>query len=443
MKFIYYFYLLIIVSKIILSCNRADDFVENDKIGIQPTNSFNRTLSGPINRITATQWILNETASAESEKKRAMLSLSFADQNPVGLRLHANTRLTINVTILSGNALPTLVIGTYDREAVTIHQLKEGNNSIINPNGGDLYLKFSSDHPSASNSVKVDFKEGYSTIPFYILGVNSNAQWKEMLASSSAPNAILVSHKSFIVCSREIAKKYENKNQDLVLSRIDLALSIENSIGYMDVPTPWTGNVMIIERKSGYMDSESDGKIRVIGSQFERVLDPDVIQNNGWGLFHEMGHHHQMYNWNFDAVHEVNPNIYTLAVMRTMKPGYKWLTGSNWTDLQKYFEKSSRDYTASTTSGEVRLALYEQLRLAFGEGFFINLHKLIRQDRPNAVNNEQKMRVLMIYASKASGFNLSSFFKKYGFKVNQSIYNEINALNLPNFPADITTYKEP
>ncbi|MNY53413.1 hypothetical protein D3C86_1891670 [compost metagenome] len=57
-------------------------------------------------------------------------------------------------------------------------------------------------------------------------------------------------------------------------------------------------------------------------------------------------------------------------------------------------------------------------------------------------NDEEEKRLFMINASKLSNTNLVSFFKAWGFTVNASVYDEINALNLPEPATDLTTLRD-
>ncbi|ASZ12240.1 M60 family metallopeptidase [Chitinophaga pendula] len=386
-----------------------------------------------------TEWTLTERPTGQAEASRLIFSLRTADFDPVGLRATANQPLLVNVTQISGTNLPQLIVGSYDRETVTTYNLQLGTNTINNTNGGDLYLRYASATPNTANRVKVTFQSGFKTIPFYVQGTTTHQQWIDMLsADTSSPNAILVSQRAFITVSQAKAEQYQSENQDTILAYIDRSLKAEGDISGLDnsspVHAPLDNKLMIVERNSGYMDATHEGRVRIVGTSFNRVLVPAQISGNGWGLWHEMGHHHQMWNWTFGAVGEVNPNIYTLAAKRIFQPGAKGLSASDWTGIKNFLARpdSTRDYTASNVALYVRLGIYQQLWMAFGDTFFHNLHKLVREERPQPVGNaEEEMRVLMLYACRASGKDLGQFFKDWGFKVNTSIYNEITALQLP------------
>jgi hypothetical protein len=44
-------------------------------------------------------------------------------------------------------------------------------------------------------------------------------------------------------------------------------------------------------------------------------MDPANASSAAWGLWHEMGHHHQALNWDWDEVDEVTVNNYSLACL--------------------------------------------------------------------------------------------------------------------------------
>jgi hypothetical protein len=61
--------------------------------------------------------------------------------------------------------------------------------------------------------------------------------------------------------------------------------------------------------------------------------------------------------------------------------------------------------------------------------------------KPSLPTQTTKMRWLMLNDCKMRGKNLGDFFKKWGFKVDASVYAEINALNLPAPATDLTALK--
>lgn len=403
----------------------------------------------PVKMNSSTSWTLTQITDNVTEKARLNTSLLHADHFPIGLRKIADSTLRIEVTLVGGNALPKLQIGSDYREKVMSYDLHEGMNTISTSEAGDLYLSFSASNPSTSNQVKVDIISGFTKIPMYVLGKTTNQEWKTMLATTDAPNAILIGEDAYIACSREKAVEFQDKNQDSVLKSIDRIIAVEHKFSGIskNATDPrhrwWDGKLMIAEKASGDREARDRGLVLYPTNFFHEILDPS---KHSWGLFHEIGHHHQLKALNFPPVWEVQVNIYSLAAAWDRKPTYK-TDQIHWTAVEKYFALpvEERNYIAKSTGGTIRLALYYQLWKYFGDEFYLTLHRLIREEQPKAPAStgdiDGKMQVLMVYASRASGKNLSDFFRKWGFKVPESYYEAVAALNLPAPDKDVTTIR--
>ena len=55
-----------------------------------------------------------------------------------------------------------------------------------------------------------------------------------------------------------------------------------------------------------------------IPTAMNRVLDIEVLEKDGWGKWHEVGHLHQQEPWKWSKVREVTVNIYSLAVQKAL-----------------------------------------------------------------------------------------------------------------------------
>ncbi|RAJ80035.1 putative secreted protein (Por secretion system target) [Chitinophaga dinghuensis] len=395
----------------------------------------------PFHMITRNIWELTQIPSTAKETGRLKTSLQVADFEPVGLRASANVPLLLNVEQISGTGLPKLIMGTYDRQTVTTYNLTAGLNTITNANGGDLYLQYSSNDPSDNNRVKVTFQSGYNQMPLYILGATTNSDWLNMLSADTiSPNATLVSNRLFVVVSRTKAAEYRNENQDTLLRLLDQVMQAEGDISGLDNSTPvhapfLKNKLMLLEKASGNPDATSMGRVRIPTGSINWILAPSYILNSGgWGIFHEIGHHHQHWSWIWSTCIEVGVNIYSLAAKRAIHPGEPGIGASDWNTIFAYLAlpDGSRNFNASSTALFTRLGMFHQLWLAYGDEFYHTLHKRSRDEAPSPVGDEQEMRLFMLYASQISGDNLSQFFRKWGFNVSESIYAEVAALGLPN-----------
>lgn len=390
--------------------------------------------------ISRSQWELTQVPSTAKETGRLKTSLQVADYEPVGLRATANTPLVLNVTQISGTGLPKLIVGTYDRQTVSTYTLTAGVNTITNVNGGDLYLQYAADNPSEANKVQVTFQSGYQEMPFYILGATTHNDWLNMLAADTlSPNATLVANRVFIVVSRVKATEYKNENQDTLLQLIDQVMQAEGDISGLDNSTPvhapfLKNKLMLLEKASGNPDATSLGRVRIPTGNINWILSPSYILNSGgWGVFHEIGHHHQHYSWTWSTCIEVCVNIYSLAAKRAIHPNDPGIGASDWNNIFTYLAQpsASKNFNASSTALFVRLGMFHQLWLAYGDSFYHTLHKRSRDEAPSPSGDEAEMRGFMIYACQISGENLGNFFKTWGLNVSPSIYAELDALGLP------------
>ncbi|NQX39200.1 hypothetical protein HQN84_10100 [Pedobacter steynii] len=438
---------VLILTGILLSCKKADTPAE-----VQQRKVSALQLLGASSVLTPqTEWIFNEKPTTEAEQSRLKTSLKAADFDPVGLRVKSGVVLSIHVQVLTASsAIPQLMVGSYDRGTVTTYNLQAGNNSISPTNAGELYIKYASANPSGGK-LKITFNSGHLGMPFYELGKTTHQEWLDALASdtdTTSKNAILVANRAFLVVSKAKALEFKNEDQDLALRLIDTALKAEDDFSGMDNSSVTNASrklkIMVTERTSGYMDATSY-RIRIVTASISRILKVSDLQTNGWGVWHEFGHQHQMHQWTWNSVvGEVMPNIYTLAARRVVQPTSPGLTVAQWNDVTTFLAKpaASRIYEASSTSLITRLGLFQQLYLAFGDAFFIKVHKYYRENVISVANDEEEKRLFMINASKLSNKNLVSFFKAWGFTVNASVYDEINALNLPEPAVDLTTLRD-
>jgi hypothetical protein len=87
----------------------------------------------------------------------------------------------------------------------------------------------------------------------------------------------------------------------------------------------------------------------------------------------------------------------------------------------------------------VKLAMFWQLDLAFGEEFYPEIHRLYRAipDGELPKTSEEKVQGFIYNASKVAKYNLLPFFDQWGLKASQETRQKIEALHLPTLTAPI------
>lgn len=137
-------------------------------------------------------------------------------------------------------------------------------------------------------------------------------------------------------------------------------------------------------------------------------------------------------------------NIYSLAAKRAIHPGQQGMSTSDWNSIMNYLAQpqAAKNFNAGSVSLFMRLGMFQQLWLAYGDAFYHTLHKRVRTEAPSSGTDEVEMRTFMLYASQISGHNLGQFFRDWGLNVNQSVYDEINALGYPAPATNPSTLRE-
>lgn len=447
-----------LLSIILLACKKSTDKT------VVPTNNPVSTPVVPTLPVakevlkTADSIIeVSETLSGAREAERLAQNFRASDFSTTGFYLPAFTPMEIEVTQQSGNRLPSLLVGTYSRYQSkwdpTVHSLQAGVNTITDASGGILYIRYHNDNPSGK--VKITFKSGMKPIPYFQLGKTVQADWIKMIDNiNDVPDVQLVGNKTIITFSLANAKIYKNEDQEALLKKADRVIAIEDSIsGLVGSDPKDQPNI------HKYLLTESDHPGYFMAATYYRTWYgsttgglPSIVKadNFSWGPWHELGHMHQQGAWTWGELTEVTVNIYSIAVEKAFGITPTRLTSQNeWNNAATYLASADavRNYNAASTSVWVRLCMFQQLKLAFGENFYPELHRQARRETIMPTTTDAKMRWFMLKACSISGKNLTNFFQKWGLKLSSQtatdgVYADIALLGLPAPTQDLTLLKD-
>ncbi|HVI44243.1 MAG TPA: M60 family metallopeptidase [Chitinophaga sp.] len=402
--------------------------------------------------ITDSIIVVNEVPSGSKEATRLQQGNPASDFTPTGFYLAPNDTLNVYVEQITGTRLPSVLIGTYSRYVnkwdPTTYKLQAGNNNITDQLGGLIYIRYNTDATPGA-SARITFRKGKKPVPYFVLGKTTHADWLNMLNQyTDVPDVQLVGKRVIIVASRAKALAYKDEDQQQVVTLADRIINIEDSLSGLGAPTE-RDRVNVHK----YLMTETDKTDTYMAATWYRTWYHTNVTNvlltvdgiRSWGPWHELGHMHQQGPMRWSTLGEVTVNIYSLAVERTfgITPSRLRKDGV-WPKVETFLAlpDTSRDYNGSKADVWVRLAMFHQLWLAFGDSFYHQIHQRIRDEKPTASTDADKMRYFMLTSSKLSGKNLSGFFRKWGFKVPASVYTEINNLNLPAPATDLTTLQD-
>ncbi|QPQ31267.1 M60 family metallopeptidase [Lysinibacillus sp. JNUCC 51] len=382
----------------------------------------------------------------EKIRDRDRRQFKFSPYEPTGLYASPNEKITIQV---EGTQDIQAYIGAYGYDAgwreygtkIKSFTLNPGENTIENPNGGMIYFYNS----QQGGTVKAEIKTGGTPIPFFELGKHTKQDLIDML--DRYPNAYAVELKgerSLITASSERVKKYllgSNTDPTELLKKIDEAIRIQDELAGLSEEQADKHYVAFAEdnHTPDYYMYANDFVTSYVGDAIQQVLNLKEFTENGWGPWHEMGHQRQQTPWMWDGLTEVTVNIYSMFVQRNLGQKSR-LEENSYEKAFDYFKKpqSEKDYN-KIDDPFMKVAMFWQLDLAFGEEFYPEIHRLYRAipDGELPKTSEEKVQGFIYNASKVAKQNLLPFFDKWGLKASVETRQKIESLNLPTLTAPI------
>ena len=401
----------------------------------------------------------SEVASAAYESDR-LLNTPTPDFRVTGLYAPPRTVLTVNVTGQPASSSNLqLMVGTFSRYNISENKdpisypLNPGTNVIqVSGIGGFVYIQYTVyDKPNPDNlhPLTFTFQQGFVRAPNYVLGQTTKANWKKQLSTyTSAPDVVMQSKRSFMVFSRENALLWQDNDQDLVLNTADQILDAESAISGLDNSSEThrrnTNQFLLTQAEDGWMYATNFRTAYSAGAA-KYAFTPLItgrLPNSGdaWGIWHELGHLHQQ-PWTWSGLGEVTVNIYSLAAERSLgvSPG-RLVSDQVWPRITSHLAstQANKNFNADSVDVFVRLGMFQQLWLAYGDNFFQQLHRKTREEKPTLDTDAKKMRYFMLKACEVSGNDLTGFFKKWGLQAD-TVYAEIAALRLSAPTTDPST----
>ena len=434
-------YVVLIVS--LLGCAKEDKDPEKPEKLVTEERLVNEVL-----RLT-----VREEFSGVTEMERLGSNLALTDFVPTGVSLGAGKELDMDVVLTKGNALPQVLIGTYSRYLAHWNPQEQalagGGNRVVNTTKKEqlIYIRYVGDNPSSEAQITI--KGGYK-VPYFKLNETQNSDFVAMLNNCNCPDAQLYGNKTIVVASVTNFKKYINQDWNQLILTLEEIIETEAYIDGLDSSLP-----VHVPNRNRYLFTESDDPDFWMAATWYRtfynekdaidfILDINKLKSDGWGPWHELGHQHQLKNLTWDEVVEVTVNIYSLRVERSFGLTSRLKRDNIWSDVDEYLNRpiAQRNYNDESVDLFLRLGLYQQLWLQYGDSFFIELHKKVREENKNIVTDEEKMAYFMLKASEVTQNNLKQFFKEWGFVIGSQHFEALDALGLPEPSVDITALRE-
>ncbi|WP_145482242.1 M60 family metallopeptidase [Yersinia aldovae] len=327
----------------------------------------------------------------------------------------------------------------FDRQVV---KLQQGINEIEVQNTGPIY--FTATNQPGSSEITVNLLEGGKPMPRFILDENTVEDWRQQLAQfGDAPFAELVGKRMILTMPLEDMrdKATDPKGVLALWDRIvDLAekqFGLSNERAFPHRATPFQYQFVSKPDSTGGYMSASNYWLGSSTGGIAEVINPQKLQSDGWGPWHELGHHYQMPAWTFDNDTETTVNLTSLYVQRALGETSRLEAESRWDAITAFLNERRKNYEDG--EGFVRLGMFWQLDLAFGKDFYQRLGDRYRTLPPAEwpKNNDEKKQRFLLETSRVSGINLKAFFHKWGIKPTKETSAQLKAMNLSDLRTPI------
>ncbi|MEK4745802.1 MULTISPECIES: M60 family metallopeptidase [unclassified Bacillus (in: firmicutes)] len=397
----------------------------------------------------STERILNVIGKGDIEqiRDRDRRQFNFSPYEPTGLYASPNEKITIQV---EGTQNIQAYIGAYGYDAgwreygtkIKSFTLKPGENTIENPYGGMIYFYNS----QQGGTVKAEIKAGGTPIPFFELGKHTKQDLVTMLDKYPNAHAVeLKGERSLVTVSPERVKKYllgSNTDPVELLKKIDESVRIQDKLAGLSEEQADKHYVAFAEdnHTPDYYMYANNFVTSYVGDAIQHVLNVKEFTENGWGPWHEMGHQRQQLPWKWDGLGEVTNNIYSMFSQRAWGNPSNLENDGRYESAFTYLNKpqSEKDYN-KIDDVFIKLVMFWQLDLAFGEDFYPKLHQLYRA-MPNEElpkTDDEQIQGFIYNTSKVAQKNLLPFFDKWGLKASPETRQKIEALNVQTLTAPI------
>ncbi|MFI9010003.1 M60 family metallopeptidase [Actinosynnema sp. NPDC053489] len=379
-----------------------------------------------------------------------------------GLYAVKDKEFTVEVT-LDGSEAPRAmaisvgpdVISDQAKEA-RYYTLEPGNNKITDKYGGMVYVSVTG---SSAQKITADFS-GLREAPYFELGRTTGEQWREMLEKRQTPYAELVSPHLVITVTRKTAITYQDEDQAAVLNALESSATVcEETVGLFgksswtpgaDDRSPYSEHCVECHEKWSYGYAyAASGHLGFPADQGSIV---HVLTSEGadqyWCFAHEFGHHRESWLFTPDDLTDVHNNVLSLAVGRSLGKRSRLLDQSE--DGEDHYDLAFKKIDSGTAFNQFdhfeRLVMMEQLRLAYGNGFWPKLFTLSRKAKfdKDSRNDQQRFDTFFELACRVAGHDLTEFFTaKWRMPVSREGKKVVADLNLPKPDEDLSKLREP
>ncbi|MFK0093178.1 M60 family metallopeptidase [Pseudomonas sp. NPDC090592] len=393
--------------------------------------------------------------SADADRRRYGRWRKYADFQPTGIFIEPNGTVEFDLVLPRTSEVEVQVwVGTpgfnvsgSEEEDLRIYDVTSTSGTVTDLQGGLLWLRVVSDEPSARSKVAQFVPtrlDRAKKIPVFVQGKTSPLLWPLILfffedLGERSP-VQFVNDKVVITAWRSTAVEFVTHNPSEVLDEYENILRVEDEMAAIGtgsgqiLPSPL--RILVSEKEQGIPDAAN---YRISLPQYGRSLLTAAGVRGDWGVWHEFGHMQQQIAWSAKALTENSVNIFSLAAQRALKQ-YSRVAPYN-LQAHAFLDNPDPNKKFEDLGDFVRLIMWEQLRVAYGDEFF---HRLHHEARTNGISDTgqgdaQYRHYFMVTSSLAARHDLTTFFTRWGLHPTERTLTAIRDLRLPQPTPDPST----
>jgi hypothetical protein len=310
--------------------------------------------------------------------------------------------------------------------------LVQTETKAANAFGGLVYIEAPYDLKIGTITVAID---GAVRAPYYVLGKTDAEEWRQTIRNHPAPWGELAGRKLILTLPSKVLRTVDDpedlmKFWDSVMDRYSDLLGRDRQRRRLERFVP------DVQISAGYM--HAGYPLMTMLDITTTIVDKKRIISNRhggvWGLFHEIGHNHQNYDWTFRGTGEVTVNLFSLYIMDKVcdveGKGHPSITDrARKRNTDRYFADGC-DFEKWKRDPFLALCMYLQLQETFGWEPFTKVFKeyrnLTQEQRPQS--DDEKRDQWMVRMSRAVGRDLGPFFQAWGVPTTEKARSSISEL---------------